>query len=335
MTIRYLLCLFLLLHGGRALAQQPAPPSAPAPPVAVALPESPDAPQDVLVSVSGGNFLGIFPEEITRENMNRYGLREVRGVGINRVSEDSPAGRAGLKKDDVILRFDGEAVTSIRKLNRLIGEAAPEQTVRLTISRGGVEQEVSVTLGKRSGFPRAYSLIVPPGVDQLAKLNEPRQLLEGLGGKQWNFNFAFGANRRIGMRTTQLTEQLADYFGIKGGRGLLVTSVSENSPAARAGLKAGDVITEVDGKRVETMGDLAREVNRKEQGDLTLTVIRDKSQRTIKVTPERGQTLPFHFSPEFEGMSLVGQIVLPRVKLKMPKIDLKATPVIRFSVTPL
>src|SRR3989440_9984208 len=100
--------------------------------------------------LDGGAFLGVGTEDITKENMARYGLREVRGVGVTEVIKDSPAEKAGLKKDDVILRFDGESVTSVRKLTRLVSEAAADQTVRLAISRGGAEQELSVTLSKRN-----------------------------------------------------------------------------------------------------------------------------------------------------------------------------------------
>src|SRR5438105_6406872 len=97
-----------------------------------------------------GTFLGVHVEEITKENMGRYGLREVRGVGVTDVVKDSPAEKAGLRKDDVILRFDGESVTSVRKLNRLVVESSPDQNVRLTISRGGSEQEISAMLTKRN-----------------------------------------------------------------------------------------------------------------------------------------------------------------------------------------
>src|SRR5205807_2155361 len=80
-----------------------------------------------------GAFLGVGTEDITKENMTRYGVREVRGVGVTEVAKDSPAEKAGLRKDDVILRFDGESVTSVRKLTRLINESSPDQNVRITI----------------------------------------------------------------------------------------------------------------------------------------------------------------------------------------------------------
>src|SRR5207244_12497650 len=104
----------------------------------------------------GGTFLGIYAEDISRENMARYGLREGQGVGVTQVMKDSPAEKAGLKKDDVIVRFDGDSVTSTRKLNRLVAESSPDQTVRLTISRGGAEQEVTATLSKHDGMRNIF-----------------------------------------------------------------------------------------------------------------------------------------------------------------------------------
>src|SRR3954469_21097317 len=87
--------------------------------------------------LDGGAFLGVGTEDISKDNMARYGMRDVRGVGVTEVVKDSPAEKAGLRKDDVILRFDGEAVTSVRKLTRLVSEHAPDQSVRITVSRGG------------------------------------------------------------------------------------------------------------------------------------------------------------------------------------------------------
>src|SRR6267143_4279397 len=139
----------LILTAGIVLAQQaaPAPPPAPGEPP---MPLPPGEPQTFSFFIGGGSFLGVYAEDVSKDNMGRYNLREVRGVGITQVVKDSPAEKAGLHKDDVILRFDGENVTSVRKLNRLVSEVAPDQSVRLGISRSGSEQEVSVTIGKRN-----------------------------------------------------------------------------------------------------------------------------------------------------------------------------------------
>ena len=106
----------------------------------------------------GGNHLGVSVESVTRENMNNFNLRgEPRGVAVREVSENGPAAKAGLQKNDVILRFDGEGVSSVQKLQRLINESAPEHTARLSISRNGAEQELSVKLGRSESFtPRSF-----------------------------------------------------------------------------------------------------------------------------------------------------------------------------------
>ena len=328
----------LLLAGGIALAQQAAPPATPPP-----LPDAPDAPQAFSFFIGGGSFLGVYAEDINKENMARYGMREARGVGLTQVIKDSPAEKAGLKKDDVILRFEGDSVTSVRKLNRLVSEVAPDQTVRLNISRSGGEQEVAVTIGKRNQSINAMGDWHGPeglkGLDKIEGLDKLKELERDMppGARVWKWEgpgkdgmiFAFGNHRRIGVSTTQMTKQLAEYFGIGDSKGVLITSVTDDSPAAKAGLKAGDVITAIDGEKVEDAGDLAQGINKKKDGDVTLTVIRDKNQRTITVTPKEDPG-------SFPGATPQGvkTIVIPRVELgsipemniRIPRIDLPNTP---------
>lgn len=315
---KWLLLSFILLAMvmvQKSFAQEP---SAPAPPDAA-----------VSLFFQGNSFLGIYPEEITRENMARYNLREARGVGITRVSENSPAERAGLKAGDVITKFDGEPVGSVRKLNRLISEVAPDHTVRLTISRGGNEQEVSATLSKRQDFPRELESMPDTfSGDVLRGFNSEalRKRLEEMGAGGDMQVMSFGMSRRIGVTTEQLTKQLADYFGVAGGRGLLITNVSENSPAARAGLKAGDVITEVEGQKVETTLDLTRAINRKDDGEITINFLRDKGQRSVKLTPERNSSPRFD-SPDFYVAPRIGELTIPRLdSLVIPRVETLTIP---------
>ena len=314
----------LLLSSGWALAQQAKSPSGEAK-------QAPEGERSVFAfSVGSGSYLGVMLEEITKENMSRYGLREPRGVGITKVVEGSPAERAGLRKDDVILRLDNETVTSVRKLMRLISEVAPDHTVRLTVSRGGAEQEISATLSKREGLSRNFDFAIPKLNDGLLRQwGGELGPLEGSGNNR-SFVFSLGANRRIGVSTTQLTKQLADYFGVRDGSGVLVTSVNENSPAAKAGIKAGDVITEIDGDKIKTMLDLTRALNNKKEGEVTLTIIRDKSQQTIRVTPERGQITPSEFAPQVFVAPQVGLSFHPQFNLQLPRMDNISFPQFEF-----
>ena len=127
-----------------------------------------------------------------------------------------------------------------------------------------------------------------------------------------------GNSRRIGVSTMELTKQLADYFGITGGKGVLVTSVTEDGPAAKAGVRAGDVITAVDGEAIDSPGDISRVINRKKEGDVTLTVVRNKAQQTIHVTPREGG-----FSGPMSQPQIGRRIVIPRIEIPtIPDIDI-------------
>ena len=237
----------------------------------------------------------------------------------------------------MITRFDNETVTSVRKLNRLVSEVAPDHKVSLGISRGGSEQEVSVTIGKRAGYAdTGRRMTIPRGrfpMEGFPGIEGQGPLIEGLPQGV----FSFGNNRRIGVSTTQLTKQLADYFGVTDGKGILVTSVSEDSPAAKAGIRAGDVVTAVDGEKVEGSGDLSRAISRKKDGDVVLTIVRDKSQRTIKVTPKEG---PGTILIQPGTPQAMRRIVIPRIELpsipainvSVPQIDLPVIPEINVVI---
>ncbi|HEV3470547.1 MAG TPA: PDZ domain-containing protein [Pyrinomonadaceae bacterium] len=307
-----LLMLFALMLASPEAAPAQQAPAAPPPPAAA--PEAPEPFVATLPPFEGHNFLGVQVDEITRENMKDYGLSgEPRGVGVREVVKGSPAERAGLREKDVILRFDGEAVTSARKLVRLVEESAPEHAARLTILRGGSEQEVTATLGRREGFgphPEGARLFSPDpeetrrwaeewrkhGEEWQKRGEELREHLEEMQREHpGGFALLAGAGRRIGVGTSPLGKQLAEYFGVQ--HGVLVNSVESGSPADKAGLRAGDVVTEADGERVEDAGDLSRAINRKDEGEVTLTVVRDKQRRTVRVTPERRQPKAFTISP--------------------------------------
>ncbi|MEP6922125.1 MAG: PDZ domain-containing protein [bacterium] len=348
MTMRRVLYLVgsLSLTTAIALAQQPAiPPAPPEPPI----PGEPFG-QSFSFFVQGGSFLGVYAEDINSENMGRYGMREARGTGITDVVKDSPAEKAGLRKDDVILRFDGETVTSARKLTRLVSEVAPDHRVSLTISRGGSEQEVAVTIAKRKDSSDAMNKLQGlhgklrgleglqglPGLEGMEEFGTPGARVWKWEGGEPNgdgFMLAFGNNRRIGVSTTTLTKQLADYFGVADGKGVLVTAVTEDGAAAKAGVKAGDVITSLDGEKIEDAGDLARAINKKKEGDVTLTIVRNKNQKTITLTPKQitpRVVQPGAAAPQASGRNIIIPGItlptIPEMNISVPRIELGATP---------
>jgi len=304
-----------LIVGGIAYAQE-APPLPDDFDFDIQEPTTPFADQDFAFFFQGGTFLGVHVEDVSKENMGSYGMREVRGVGVTEVIKDSPAEKAGLRKGDVILRFDGESVSSVRKLNRLVNESSPDQAVRVTISRGGSEQEVAATLGTRKGMENVMGGTIR------------NQVLRGMEGafpkdKDGKFVFTLGSYRRIGVSTQQLTKQLAEYFGV--GEGLLITSVNENSPASKAGLKAGDVITAIDGEKVASPGDVTRALSRKEDGAVTLTIIRNRQTQSITVTPEK----PAQTRRIGRGTADTRTIVTPRIEFPViPPINIQTPQIV-------
>ena len=236
-----------------------------------------------------GGYLGIQTVEVTKDNFAKYGLREVRGVAVEKVIEGSPAQAAGLQNGDVIVAFNGEQVTSTRKLTRLLGEVSPDHQVKLTVVRSGGEREIVATVGKRpmpkfeegsfGTFPRIPDFPRMPQMEQL-----PRVEAFPPGTPDHPFTWHMGSGRRIGVGVTTLTKQLSEYFGVAGG--LMINEVRADSPAAKAGLKAGDIIVEADGKEIKGEGDLIRAIQEKKDGDVNLTIIRDRNRQTVRVTPE-------------------------------------------------
>lgn len=259
------------------------------------------------LTLAGGSYLGVQSENVSNENFGKYNLREPRGVAVTKVIENSPAAKAGLQKGDVIINFDGEAVKSEGKLLRLISEVAPDQKAELTVLRNGGEIRVTVTIGKREepmfrAFGSGNGMVIPAPPGELRRLRVPPVLPNDdfnappAPNADDNF-FIFGrAGRKLGVTVTPLTQQLAEYFGSPIGKGVLVEEVKEQSAAARAGLRAGDIILEIDGETVNDQTDLVRIINKKTEGEVSLTILRDKQRMTVRVTPDaKKQTPPRSF----------------------------------------
>ncbi len=248
---------------------------------------------------------------VTVNDLNADELKEQSGVRIDDVDQDSPAARAGIREGDVVVEFDGERIRSARQFSRLVEETVSGRTVKLTLLRGGQRQTVDVTPEARSfgwgidndrigrEIARSMRELEPKlrEIEPRFRELEPRfrELEPRLrefqfdGPMRFDFGdmFPLGARRRLGVQIESLPPQLADYFGVKDG-GVLVSEVTKDSPAEKAGLKAGDVITSIDGERVRDYDDLVDRL-RDKSGDVTLGIVRDKKQSTVKATIEAPQ----------------------------------------------
>ena len=223
------------------------------------------------------------------------------GALVQEVREDSAAAKAGIKKGDIITDFDGEHVRSARHLSRLVAETPEGRTVKTAVLREGKRVDLSVTpeSGEHAGrrIEREFELAAPgpdmfarrPGADEwMGPGPGSRKFFYDVhpkGGGPGGFGWFPGDRVRLGVGIEELTPQLAEYFGTKDG--VLVTSVEPETPAAKAGLKAGDVITSVNGKPISDGGQLIEAVQSADDGaEVSVGYVRDKKPATAKATLE-------------------------------------------------
>lgn len=239
-------------------------------------------PADVQVISFGGGRLGVTISDVGADDS-----KGAPGVRIDEVEEGSPAQEAGFQKGDVVTEFDGERVRSARQFSRLVSETAPGRQVTAIVSRNGQPSTLSV----RPRSSSTYSFMDRDGRHALETLHERLRVLpapapptapraprppEPLAIERF-----FYSSSTLGVATNGLSDQLREYFGAKGG--LLVTSVREDSTAAAAGVKAGDVIVSVNGRSVDDSSELRREIQRLDPGEeFTLEIVRDRKTMSVK-----------------------------------------------------
>jgi serine protease Do len=211
------------------------------------------------------------------------------------VDDDSPAASAGLEAGDVVVEFDGEKVRGARQFVRLVQETPSGREVPAVVLREG--QRVTLTVTPRDGGFQYFSgdigdLVegvrtwarpappVPPAPPAAAPPRPPAPPLPPDG--IFEFDDLLGrVNGRLGLRVSAIEAQLGEYFGTKGG--VLVTSVESDSPAGRAGVKAGDVVLSIDGRSVSSPAELRREAQRLGANqDFSLEIVRDRKTTTVK-----------------------------------------------------
>jgi hypothetical protein len=226
------------------------------------------------------------------------------GVAIQDVRPDSPAARAGLRNGDVITRVGNRLVEDFNDLANAITRYQHGDRLNIRVQRGGQERTFSVTVGERAGdrMPRAdeeqardrsdrYARGQEYGADQIQRLQRMLQQLEGQfrGGDREQYGRWQEADRRrggvafLGVQTREWTPDASDRPGARADRGVVVTDVDPDSPAAEAGLRRGDVITGVDGRNIATPQELRQRVRQAGASqEITVTVLRGNRQQEIR-----------------------------------------------------
>ncbi len=237
---------------------------------------------NIVIGDDGSGWLGVETHEVTADKAKELKLSAERGVVLGKIVPDSPAAKAGLKENDVVTEINGQRVEGTAQFRRMIHEIPAGRSIQLTVWRDGRAQTISATLGKSEERRHAMKMVSPmPGTFSFRMPEIPE-----IPSMEWNGSMLLGGQPRLGIDAEDLSGQLGAFFGAPDGEGILVREVNSGSPAEKAGVKAGDVITSINGERIRTVGELREKLSAKhDDKDRTvkLGVLRNKSEISLTV----------------------------------------------------
>jgi serine protease Do len=223
----------------------------------------------------GASYLGIRLADIDAERAKKLKVAEDRGVEVTGVEEGSPADTAGIKPGDVLLSYNGENVLGAEQLVRLVNETPQGRKVKLQYSRDGKVQTATVTTAARrarNDFPAGFPGVEFPDVRTFSMPDVPTPMMV------WK-------SALFGMSCEPINNQLAQYFGVKAG--VLVRSVDKDSPADKAGIKAGDVLIGIGDRSLSSPRELASFTRNLRRTDkpVSVTLVRNHKDLSLTITP--------------------------------------------------
>jgi predicted metalloprotease with PDZ domain len=222
-------------------------------------------------------------DDVTAEQAQQLKLPAVAGAMVASVQKGSPAAKAGIEAGDAIMEFDGIRVRSSAELRRLIRETPAGRVVEMKVVRHGKLRVLSAKLEASANHINfnGPEIHLPP--INVPEIHIPPMDFSG-----------FGEHRAaLGISADNLTPQLAQFFGVKQGKGVLISEVTKGGAADKAGLKAGDVIVQVDGKPVSGVEELRDALNdhcTEDSPKVKLTIVRDHQEQTVNAELTRSST---------------------------------------------
>lgn len=184
-------------------------------------------------------YIGVYIGDVTSEFAEAYDLEEAAGAVITQVQDDSPAEKAGIKNDDIVIAVDGDKIENANDLTTKIGMRKPDSKVKLTIIRDGKKKHISVTLGE---FEEEQEIS--------AKSSESKSI------------------EKMGLTVKNITAELKNRYNIPSGtKGVVVVGVESGSMLNRFGVTAGDVIDKINRKRIKNIDDYKEAIESVKEGD--------------------------------------------------------------------
>lgn len=229
------------------------------------------------------SYLGIGVADVDTERAKALKMNEERGAEITSVAPDGPAAKAGIKDNDVVLEYNGTPVQSTEQLQRLVRETPPGRQVKIVVWRNGASQTLTATVGSRkntvfeTGPGGDFNFTMPPmNIQPMPPMSIEIPKFQTLM-----------QSMTLGIEGESLAQepQFAEFLGVKDG--VLIKSVTRNSPAEKGGLKAGDVIVKIDDTHVSSSRDITSALRAaRPKRTFNITVMRNKKEMPITVTIE-------------------------------------------------
>lgn len=261
---------------------------------------------ELLFANSSQGYLGVGIHDVDNDRASALKLKDAHGAEILTIDQDAPAGKAGLKVHDVVVQMNGQRIEGVEQFRRMLRETPPGRTIALVIIRSSQPMNISVQLADRTEIgPKIIGGLQVDPPPSLSSDDVTPQVLPGgasgrTRGSSNDFLGTFSRNRNyVGVDLQPLPTGLAEYFGVRGGSGLLVGNVFPNSPAATAGLKAADVVQKVNGQPIVSLSDWERAIRANRGKQVQVVVVRDKKEQTLNMiagTTKTGSELDL---PEF------------------------------------
>src|SRR6202171_5092845 len=229
----------------------------------------------------GSPYLGVDIADVSPERLGELKLKEEHGAEVTMVDQDAPAGKAGLHEHDVIVSLNGTAVESTAQLRRMIKETPAGRVVTLGISRDGQPLTIKVQLADRRksmAWEPKINIEIPkmPQMPTMPDFDMPVSVV------------VVHQSARSGLMVENITPQLGEFFGVKGGNGVLVRTVEKGSRGEKAGFRAGDVVVKVNNQPVHDTSDFTHALRSSAGGAPAVTVMREKREQNLTLTlPEK------------------------------------------------
>ena len=242
---------------------------------------------------AGSGYLGVDLRDVSQDQLNMLKLKEARGAEIVLVDHDAPAGKAGLREHDVVLQMNGQSITTKEQISRMLRECSPGRIITLLISRDGQQMTVSAQMSSHEEVDReawAHHVVSPDLALDDNRADTRATAAASQPSPEVHGNSFIGSiltsSTYTGAMMEKMPAQLADYFGVAGGHGLLVSSVKPNTQAALAGMHAGDVVVQANGKTITSTSDWSKAVKSSKGKPLAVVVLRDKKEQTLTLMPD-------------------------------------------------